>query len=100
MGTALAVCTRSSSLSMRTRTSISWGILLLGVEGGAASAVREELLQAAGHGGGNERAGVAAEGRDLLHAARGHEADLRARHHVDGLDLRCERAVELVHLEL
>src|SRR5207342_643649 len=85
---------------MRTSTSIGRRILLLGVEWGAASTVREELLQAAGDGGGDELADVAAKGSDLLDAARGHETDLRARHHVDRLDLRRERPVELVHLEL
>ena len=41
-----------------------------------------------------------AERRDLLHAARGDEAVLRARHHVHGLDLGRELAVQVVHLEL
>ena len=63
-------------------------ILLLGVEGGAASPFRKQLLQAAGDGGGDEVFDISSERGDLLHSARGDEADLRARHHVHGLDLR------------
>src|SRR5581483_4674200 len=98
-GTAFALWTRSSSLSIRTSTSMARGILLLGVEGGPASAVREELPQAARDGRGHQLLDVSAERGDLLHAARGDEAHLGARHHVDGLDVGRERAVELVHLE-
>ena len=50
--------------------------------------------------GGTNSVHVSAERGDLLHAARGDEAELRARHHVDGLDVGRERAVQVVHLEL
>src|SRR4051812_38237921 len=99
-GTAFALCTRSSSLSMRTRTSIGGCSLLLVGYRGAATAVREHLLQAARHGERNELFDISAEGCDLLHAGARHEAHLRAGHHVDRLDLGRERAVQLVHLEL
>src|SRR5947208_930159 len=85
---------------MRTSTSMGAAILLLGVEGGPTPTAREELAEAARDGRRNEIADVSAERRDLLHTARGHEAHLRARHHVDRLDVGRERAVELVHLEL
>src|SRR6266508_2585229 len=103
-GTAFALCTRSSSLSIRTRTSMrrqctAWGGLLLGVDGSSRASPRVQLGEAAGDGGGDELLDVAAEGGDLLHAARGDEAVLRARHHVDGLDLGPERPVQVVHLE-
>src|SRR4051812_39904934 len=100
IGTAFALCTRSSSLSMRTRTSMGWAILLLSAEWGATSSVGEELLQAACNRGRHEGGDVAAERGDLLDPARGDEAHLGARHHVDGLDLGRERPVQLVHLEL
>src|SRR3954447_20518089 len=99
-GTALALCTRSSSLSMRTRTSICGCSLLLVGQRGAAATVREHLLQAARDGKGNELFDISAERCDLLHPAARNEAHLRAGHHVDGLDLRRERPVQLVHLEL
>src|SRR5579862_4261874 len=98
-GTAFALWTRSSSLSMSTRTSICRMLLLVG-QWGPAPSVRESLPQTARDGFGHELFDISAEGGDLLHAARRDEADLRARHHVDGLDVGCERAVELVHLEL
>src|SRR6476646_947695 len=98
-GTAFALCTRSSSLSMRTSTSICLS-LLLGACRGAAPPFREQLLEALGDGGRDEFVHVSAEGRNLLHAARGDERVERARHHVDGLDLGGEMAVQLVHLEL
>src|SRR4051812_28716092 len=92
-GTALALCTRSSSLSMRTRTSISGCSLLLVGHRGAAAAVREHLFQTARHGLGHELFDISAERRDLLHAGAGHEAHLGAGHHVHGLDLGGERPV-------
>src|SRR5579862_7417248 len=97
-GTAFALCTRSSSLSMSTRTSIS-GILLLVREGGAATAVREHLLQPARDGLRHELFDISAECRNLFDPARRHETDLRTGHHVDRFDLRSEGSVELVHLE-
>src|SRR5205814_3548031 len=98
------------SLSISTSTSIGPGVypswrliplwLLAGTLRRSRAPVREELCQTARDRGRHERRDVAAEGRDLLHAARGDEAHLRARHHVDRLHLRRERPVELVHLEL
>src|SRR6516225_3621757 len=99
-GTALALCTRSSSLSMRTRTSIRRSSLLLVTDRGAAAAVGEHLLQAACDGRGYQLFDISAEGCDLLHPARRDETDLRAGHHVNRLDLRRQRPVQLVHLEL
>src|SRR3954452_3523815 len=75
-------------------------MLLLVREGGPASTVWEELPQTARDGWRHELLDISAECGDLLHSARGDEADLRARHHVDRLDLRRDRPVELVHLEL
>ena len=72
----------------------------LGVERSAAHAVREELLEAPGDRLGHELVNVSPERGDLLHAARGDERVERARHHVHGLDLGGEMAVQLVHLEL
>src|SRR4051794_10119034 len=98
-GTAFALCTRSSSLSIRTRTSIR-SSLLVGADGSAFLAGAVQLAEPARDGIGHEFLDVSAERGDLLHAARGDEAVLRAGHHVDGLDLRRERAVQVVHLEL
>src|SRR5438876_6640317 len=67
---------------------------------GSRSAEREKLAKPLGYAFGHELVHLSAERRDLLYPARGDEADARARHHVDGLDLRRERPVELVHLEL
>src|SRR4051794_60691 len=75
-------------------------ILLLLAEWCPATPVGEHLLQAPRDRMWDKFLDVSTERRDLLHAARGHEADLRAGHHVDRLDLRREVAVELVHLEL
>src|SRR5438045_1706026 len=102
-GTAFAWCTRSSSLSISTRTSIGRQFTLahqtarrqasrlLGrVLGSAGSAVRIELAETARDRLGNELGDAPAERRDLLHAARRDERDARARHHVHRLDLRRE----------
>src|SRR5205823_7480169 len=67
---------------------------------GSRSTLREKLDKPLGYAFGHELVHLSAERRDLLYPARGDEADARARHHVDGLDLRRERPVELVHLEL
>src|SRR5262247_132068 len=101
-GTAFALCTRSSSLSMRTRTSMAQKCteLLGGRDGGSRAAVGVQLTEALGDRGRNQPVDVAAVRGDLLDPARRDEADLRARHHVDRLDVGCERPVELVHLEL
>src|SRR4051794_18781873 len=98
-GTAFALCTRSSSLSIRTSTSMSLS-LLLRAERGAAAPVREELPEAHGDRLGDQFVHLSAKRGDLLHARRRDERDLRARHHEDGLDVGREVAVELVHLEL
>src|ERR671919_1422332 len=99
-GTAFALCTRSSSLSMRTRTSMWRLSLLLRTDGRAGPALREELPESPRHGLRNEVVHVAPEGRHLLDAARGEEAVLRARHEVHRLDLGGEIPVQMVHLEL
>src|SRR5436190_9556217 len=112
-GTALALCTRSSSLSINTRTSMDvqcrdspggrtppFRALLLRVERRAWPGARVELLKAARDRLRDELVDVAAEARDLLDAARRHEAVLGPRHDVDGLDLRREQPVQVVHLEL
>src|SRR5262245_136671 len=98
-GTAFALCTRSSSLSMRTRTSMR-SSLLLRADRRAGPPLREQLAEAARHGLRDEVVDVAAEGGDLLDAARGEEAVLRARHQVHGFDLGGEIPVQVVHLEL
>src|ERR1051326_3368037 len=101
-GTAFALWTRSSSLSMRTSTSI--GSLVYGLFGRvlrcSRAAGREKLCKPLGYGVRDELGHPSSECGNLLHAARGDEADRGARHHVDSLDLRRERPVELVHLEL
>src|SRR2546422_9450472 len=97
-GTALALCTRSSSLSMRTSTSMALS-LLAGADGGSRSRLRVELAEAPGDRRRDELVDVAAEGGDLLDAARGDEAVLRAGHHVHRLDVRSEQAVSVVHSE-
>src|SRR5919198_3080757 len=119
-GTAFALCTRSSSLSIRTSTSMGsqstasigkralsasfrgYGRLhlLLRADRSAGATAREELLEAPGNRVRNKLVDLAAERGDLFHAARGDEAVLRSRHHVDRLDVRRERSVQVVHLEL
>src|SRR4030095_1689704 len=98
-GTAFALCTRSSSLSMRTRTSMR-ASLLLRADRRAGPTLREELAEPLGACLRHEVVDVAAEGRDLLDAARGEEAVLRARHQVHRFDLGREIPVQVVHLEL
>src|SRR5919109_2185058 len=83
---------------MRTRTSM--GSLFLRIFRGSRTAAREKLCKSTCYGGRHELVDLPAEGRDLLDPARGDEADRRARHDVDRLDLRRKRAVQLVHLEL
>src|SRR5919109_1778031 len=92
-GTALALCTRSSSLSMRTRTSIGLRILLLRTQGGAGTSAWKELPEASRHGVGHELVDASAEGRDLLDPAGRDEAVRGTRHHVQRLDLRREQPV-------
>src|SRR5215218_9498087 len=91
-GTCLALWTRSSSLSMRTRTS-------MGLLARSSSAV-ELFLQAPRHLVRDEVRYVAPEGRDLLDSARGQETVLRRRHQVDRFDVVGQMAIELVHLQL
>src|SRR5438046_10532024 len=106
-GTAFALCTRSSSLSISTSTSMEpestdtrgahsflWRKRCAGASGGI------ELFEPLRDARWNEVGDVAAELCDLLDPARGDEAHLRARHHVDGLDVGGKRAVELVPLAL
>src|SRR4051812_5707091 len=75
---------------MRTRTSIA----------GLSSSALERFLQPPGNRIGHQRAQVAAEHRELLHAARAQEAVLRRGEHVDALDVGGQFTVQLVHLEL
>src|SRR5918999_4594325 len=100
-GTAFALCTTSSSLSMSTSTSMGAEVYwLLGrILRRTRPPVREKLPETARYRLWDELLDIAAESGDFLDAARRHEADLRARHHVDRLDLGCECAVQLVHLE-
>src|SRR6476619_2249020 len=84
-GAALAPCTSSSSLSMRTRTSIG---LLEGTP-------REGFCDDRGH----EVRDRPAERGELAHAARREEAVAGRRHQEDGLDLRCDSFVEVSHLQ-
>ena len=71
----------------------SLGQLLAGALRRPGPAVREELRGSGGPtGSGTSSSHVAAERGDLLDAARGDEAHLRARHHVDRLDVGRERA--------
>src|SRR3954470_23062241 len=104
-GTAFALCTRSSSLSMRTRTSMAiecsrrGGFHLFGrVFGRSRASLGEQLAEALGNRLRDELVHLPAERGDLLDAARGDEAVLRARHDVHRLDVRRERAVQVVHL--
>src|SRR5918996_1643094 len=108
-GTAFALCTRSSSLSMRTRTSMRspessvagrQDGSFAGILGCAGLPVGELLGQPPRDGFGYQLVHFTAEGGDLFDPARRDEAHLRARHDVDGLDFGGEVAVQLVHLEL
>src|SRR5918992_741832 len=108
-GTAFALCTRSSSLSMRTRTSMRspessvagrGDGSFAGILGCAGLSVRELLGQPLRDGFGYQLVHLTPEGGDLFDTARRDEAHLRARHDVDRLDLGGEMAVQLVHLEL
>src|SRR4029453_15372338 len=94
-GTALALCTRSSSLSMSTRTSMDMDgtrdpgcavapeharlcASVLRAERSTRPAVRVQLAEALGDGRGHQAVHVPAERRDLLDAARGDERKLGA----------------------
>src|ERR671918_744924 len=74
-GTGLALWTRSSSLSIRTRTSI----------GTSVSSAAELFLQPGGDIVWHEIVDVPAERGQLLDTARAQEAVLRGGHQVDGL---------------
>src|SRR3954454_22627379 len=78
---------------------VHW-LLFLRIFRGSRSALREKLGEPLGYALGDEVVHLSAEGRDLLYPAGRNEAHARAGHHVDGLDLRREGAVQLVHLEL
>src|SRR5262249_2035145 len=87
---------------MRTSTSISslvYGLLgrILRSSGTAGGG---KLWGPLGYGLGDELVHPSSERGDLLYAARRDKAHGGARHHVDRLDLRRERPVELIHLEL
>src|SRR3954447_12954168 len=106
-GTAFALWTRSSSLSIRTSTSMAWKSSFGGcrngpargsfarILGGPGPAGREELPEALRHRVRHEGGDVPAVGGDLLDAARGNKAHRRARHDVDGLDVRRDMPVQL-----
>src|SRR5439155_18434209 len=74
--------------------------LLAWTDGRAGLRTGKELLETTGDARWNEVVHVASEGSDLLDAARGEEAVLRAGHQVHGFHLGRELAVEMVHLEL
>src|SRR6266404_4052799 len=103
-GTAFALCTRSSSLSIRTRTSMGFSLAsaasISWILRRARTSCREHFLEPPRHRLGDEVGDVAAEGRDLLHPAGRDEAHVRARHDVHRLDVGGEVAVQLIHLEL
>src|SRR5687768_6327754 len=61
--------------------------LLRGWDGGPRAAVTEHLIEPLRDCFRDESVDLAAVRRDLLDPARRDEADLRARHHVDGLDV-------------
>src|ERR1039458_7740992 len=90
MGTDLALCTKSSSLSMSTKTSIA----------SPSSSAFQLFLQPSRDFAGDEIVDPAPEGGELLHTTRRKETVLRAGHQVNRLDLRVLPAVELVHLQL
>src|SRR4051794_22858039 len=90
MGTPLALCTKSSSLSMRTRTSMAV----------VSSLARQLFLQPPGDGFRNEAFDVPAEGGELLDPARAEERVLRRAHQVHRLDVVGLARVELGHLQL
>src|SRR5918997_5029619 len=91
MGTDFALWTRSSSLSMRTRTSMGSGFV---------SAALKFFLQAIRNTVGYQAVDVAPEGGELLDAAGAEETVLRTGHQVERVDLGVLHPVELVHLEL
>src|ERR1700730_12062377 len=97
-GTAFALCTRSSSLSISTRTSIAPESSF----GGRRSRDRTTKTSSAGPAVAKPRysPGFAAVGGDLLDAPPRDEAHGRARHDVDSLDVGREMPVQLVHLKL
>src|SRR3954464_508592 len=90
MGTPLALCTKSSSLSMRTRTSMAV----------VSSLARELFLQPPRAGVRNEAFDVPAEGGELLDPARAEKTVLRRAHQVHRLDVVGLARVELGHLQL
>src|SRR3954471_1658136 len=90
MGTPLALCTKSSSLSMRTRTSMAV----------VSSLARQLFLQPPGDGVRNEAFDVPAEGGELLDPARAEETVLGRAHQVHRFDVVGLSRVELGHLEL
>src|SRR5215211_5204447 len=90
MGTPLALCTKSSSLSMRTRTSMAVG----------NSLARQLFLQPPCDGVRNEALDVPAKGGELFDPARAEETVLRRAHQVHRLDVVGLARVELSHLQL
>src|ERR1700751_2623197 len=105
-----ALCTRSSSLSISTSTSIvaypcrapaAWGLWIdFMYSSDAISSASELFLQALCDLLGDQILDLPPERRKLIHAALGQETVLRARHQVHGLYLRVLAPVQLAHLEL
>src|SRR5215208_7298153 len=75
---------------MSTRTSIA----------GLFSSAPQAFLQGHGDARRHEIVDLTPKGGQFPDAARGQEAVLGRAHQVDGLDVGCLKAVELVHLEL
>src|ERR1039457_2308430 len=90
MGTDLALCTKSSSLSISTRTSIA----------SPSSSASQLFLQPFRDLLRDEIVDPAPERRELLHATRGQKTVLRAGHQVNRLYSRVLSPVQLVHLQL
>src|SRR5471030_1694607 len=90
MGTDLALCTKSSILSISTRTSIA----------SPSSSAFQLFLQPARDLARDEIVDPAPKGGELLHATRRQKTVLRAGHQVNRLYLGVLPAVELIHLQL
>src|SRR5215203_3431325 len=90
MGTSLALCTKSSSLSISTRTSIAT----------FPSLAAQLFLQPCRDPLRDQSFDRSAEPGQLLDPARAEETVLGAGHEVERVDVGSLQAVELVHLEL
>src|SRR6476469_3875521 len=101
-GLAFSILTREAkSLTPPSETVRStFSDLFLRILRGSPPTTGKELGEPPCYGLRDELVHFPAEGRDLLYSARGDEAHCRAGHHVDGLDLGGQGAVQLVHLKL